>query len=406
MVAALAQSIQLQLAQLKRIGQPIPFLIPTRLFTIPRSILPTSFILDQGPPITFTPAANSLNEIGGDGGQHALWVAGVMISTATDTPPMASTPTGVAPAARLYSAGRFDAPDIDQWQAINMQHLATLPSADIRAINYSALLTLPSGGDTDGNSTITQFVDWSAQQHDVLYVVAGTPTYTMPPRPPLPTDNFNGITVAGSSQVGGTGPYQYVALFNDYDPSLDAAGTRTSTDLLAPGGDVDVTGRGGARSVQLGTSLAAPHVTATVALLQQYANERIVNSDWDAVRSRRHETMKVVLMNSADKIIDNGTFTIPGDMQPAPAGTFLGMERTVTDLQGDNWLESEAYGDDPFADPAAYIPLDDQMGAGHLNAKRAVQQFAPGEHDSDGAQVPVIGWDYGQTPARGTLINT
>jgi hypothetical protein len=37
------------------------------------------------------------------------------------------------------------------------------------------------------------------------------------------------------------------------------------------------------------------------------------------------------------------------------------------------------------------------MGAGHLNAKRAVQQFAPGEHDSDGAQVPIIGWDYGHT---------
>ena len=113
--------------------------------------------------------------------------------------------------------------------------------------------------------------------------------------------------------------------------------------------------------------------------------------------------MKAVLMNSADKIIDNGTVTIPGDTFPAPVGTFLGMERTVEDrelnddgLNRRNWLESEAYGDDPFSD-AAFIPLDDQMGAGHLNANRAVQQFAPGEFESDSAPVPAIGWDYGHT---------
>jgi len=49
------------------------------------------------------------------------------------------------------------------------------------------------------------------------------------------------------------------------------------------------------------------------------------------------------------------------------------------------------------------IPLDEEMGVGHLNAKRSLQQFAAGEQESNGTNglplpvgdVPVIGWDYG-----------
>jgi hypothetical protein len=84
--------------------------------------------------------------------------------------------------------------------------------------------------------------------------------------------------------------------------------------------------------------------------------------------------MKAVLLNSADKI--QGV---------------LGMERTVLKKDGTStWAGSDADTDDE-------IPLDIEMGAGHLNAKRAYQQFDPGEYGAGGAAVPAIGWDFGAT---------
>lgn len=71
------------------------------------------------------------------------------------------------------------------------------------------------------------------------------------------------------------------------------------------------------------------------------------------------------------------------------------MERTVIDQNGNNWLQSEAY-DDAFA-LGGFVPLDDQMGTGHLNASRALRQFRNGEFDSDANDVPIVGWDYGAT---------
>jgi hypothetical protein len=98
--------------------------------------------------------------------------------------------------------------------------------------------------------------------------------------------------------------------------------------------------------------------------------------------------MKAVIMNSADKIEDNGTLF--------DQGTLLGMERTVIKQDGtSNWFNSFAYGDG-FEEGGEFDPLDGEMGVGHLNAKRALQQFLPGEFEADG-NVPAIGWDYGTT---------
>ena len=84
--------------------------------------------------------------------------------------------------------------------------------------------------------------------------------------------------------------------------------------------------------------------------------------------------MKAVLLNSADKIQDSGD------------GLRLGMTRTLIDKQNQDWLASDAY-----KDPT--IPLDSQMGTGHLNAFRAYQQFSSGQWQPSVA-VPAIGWDY------------
>jgi subtilisin family serine protease len=118
----------------------------------------------------------------------------------------------------------------------------------------------------DGNQHLTQFVDWSAAAHDVLYVASGYEGNMNP----VPKDNFNGITVAYSTMEGGV----YRRVHSGNDTSFDAEGDRTSIGLLAPGDNVDMTALN-AVVENNGTSFAAPHVTATAALLYQYANERI-----------------------------------------------------------------------------------------------------------------------------------
>jgi hypothetical protein len=327
---------------------------------------------------------------------HAQEVAGVMISSDTSegtSPPddlnviNGIAPTGVATGASLFSSAYVTAGINPGYRdaMLTIQFIATRPN--MRAVNHSWGKEAPAfPGLLDGNSQLTLGLDWSARQHDVLHLVAGNQGDVADM--PIPKDNFNGMTI-GRSAKAANGVYRLVSTGNNFD--ADAEGDRTSISLLAPGDLIELNGFNDShRITNGGSSYATPHVTGTVALLQQYANERIADGGWNATRARRHEVMKAVLMNSADKIIDDGTFTIPGDAGPAPPGTFLGMQRTVIDQQDMHWLQSDAYTDE-------FIPLDEQMGAGHLNAKRALQQFSPGEYDSDGADVPLIGWDYGHT---------
>lgn len=309
---------------------------------------------------------------------HAAMVAGVMVSGDKTLP-------GVAPGARLYSSAVGSPAKSGQAEeCLSSQHIALQNGGDVRAINFSfgeSLARDPRPDAVlDGNALLTQCVDWSARVHDVLYVIAGNQGGG---GIPIPTDNYNGINAAYSTQREG--------MFTKVDfANLSAApvgigrrlisreinvGPRRSINLVAPGSNIEVYDLEGNIVKVSGTSFAAPHITASVALLQEFGNRQLQTKqpNWNT-DSRRHEVMKVVLLNSADKIKDNGD------------GLLLGMARSILGKDNATWLESDAY-----QDPK--IPLDFQTGTGHLNVHRAYQQFSPGQWSPESA-VPSIGWDY------------
>ena len=324
---------------------------------------------------------------------HAAMVAMVMVSGEKRLP-------GVAPDAKLYSSAvgslrRSGQPE----ECLASQHVALQNGGDVRAINYSFGESLDrdsrDNAILDGNALLTQCVDWSARVHNVLYVIAGNQGGG---GIPIPTDHYNGISTAYSMKRDGQFTKVDFANLSDLPEGIGRTliareinvGERRAISLVAPGSKISVFDLEGNQTQVSGTSFAAPHITASVALLQEYGDRQGRQASPDrslqtsspqwSLDSRRHEVMKAVLLNSADKIQDTGD------------GMLLGMERTTLTKNNRNWLESDAYQNEK-------IPLDIQMGAGHLNAFRAYQQFSPGQWSPESA-IPPVGWDYRSVEAQ------
>ncbi len=319
---------------------------------------------------------------------HAQNVASVMISSDKAI-------RGVAPGARLYSTAVGSLKTGGQpEECLSAQHVAMQNGGDVRAINFSFGETLERdprlNARLDGNALLTQCIDWSSRFHNVLYAIAGNQGKG---GIPIPTDNYNGINVAFSSRRDGIkdGVFDKVDVSNISDIKVGLAGRlngkevnlgiRRAIGLVAPGSNISLLNPNGKVTKVTGTSFAVPHVTATVALLQEYGDKqlRAKTNNW-SLNARRQEVMKAVMLNSADKVQDSGD------------SLRLGMTKTIIDKQNQDWTASDAY-----SDPK--IPLHAQMGTGQLNAFRAFQQFSLGEWQP-AAAIPAIGWDYGSVSAN------
>jgi len=343
-----------------------------------RSIVPRSVFYRDQPPESNKNIDN-----------HATMVAEVMIAKDKYL-------RGVSPEAKLYASAVGSLNEGGQPQeCLASQHIAQQNGGDIRAINFSFGESLErderDNAQLDGKALLTSCIDWSAQKHDSLYVIAGNQGKG---GIPIPTDNFNGITTAyttkkkqGFNKIDFANLSSFpIGIGRSFIKKEINAGERRAVSLVAPGGKISVYNQKGKIEQVNGTSFAAPHVTGAVALLQEYGDKRLLKqksaiekSSW-SVDSRRHEVMKAVLLNSSDKIADTGD------------GLLLGMERTILGEKNHTWFDSDAY-------ESPRVPLDIEMGTGQLNVWRAYQQFSAGQSNSL-KSVSALGWDYGMIKAN------
>lgn len=326
---------------------------------------------------------------------HATGVAGILIRDG-------DADRGIAKEAKLYSSALDNGGGVDpkDWEVIRtFQAIALKHSDDLSAINHSAGRTIGEGEKFDGSSEYTKGVDFVAWKYDTLVVLSGvngTPTGKVYPR-----DGYNVLTVrsvfdalVGQGEEIGN---EKVVARRVADSSVDlvtdepVATQRILTHLVAPTPrEVASSGPNGVaddRKVGAADSHAAPLATGTVALLQEAARKPNSGLGPDA---KQDEVMKAVLINSVDKkfgLLDGMTRTVLGKN-----GKSTWFDSAAADTPNKN-IANPYDASDPQNKARQALPLDIEMGAGFLNADRALRQLK-GKQYAPQTAAEVIGWDY------------
>jgi hypothetical protein len=272
---------------------------------------------------------------------------------------------GIAPNATITTAAYNSYPNGAGANRPFAKCLSDLVAANVRVINMSATTYDPSpippgdppqGSDPDGDAALVNQT-LNANANLVFVKSSGNNGGQVT----APGTAANGITVGalnrdfqyvtGFSSAGNTQPGLYrfkpdlsapgeyinaaVGYFNGFTRAFTGESFDTNPSQPSTGGIT-------------GTSFAAPHVTGTVALLQNYYDTHQADHDAD------QRVMKAVLLNSA------GT-----SVKRSPNGSFWSQQTT---------------GARTTADPLVVIQnLDPIIGAGKLDTYRALAQYKPAE---------------------------
>ncbi len=230
----------------------------------------------------------------GEISDHATEVAGTIIGNSD----AGALFKGVAPEAELYSFANDTTDDFTSSYNINR---LLLKHTNITAMNLSWGRDANLIENMDGRSHISAYVDWAVRKYDTTFVVSWGNTNSHLAR--TPQDNFNGITVAATTQTGFSGDYAYYWSSNAVYGGIQND-DRILIDLVAPGAYIDILGTGNFNDNlgESGTSFAAPHVTGAVALLQQHIVNR-QNVGWPRMtnEAKGHLVMKANCVRSADR---------------------------------------------------------------------------------------------------------